>query len=136
QIRRCANPTCPQVGKPYRPEEEGRLALPKHEFGLDIIALVGTLRYAQHRSVPEIHQELERRRVAIAPRTVLNLVERYEELVALSLTDPARLQRLTTPQGRVLLALDGLPPGVGPGGLWGGRDCPSTEVPVAPSMLF
>ncbi len=31
QIRRCANPACPQVGKPYRPEEEGRLVLPKHE---------------------------------------------------------------------------------------------------------
>jgi hypothetical protein len=135
QIRRCANPTCPQIGKPYRPEEEGRLALPKHEFGLDVIALVGTLRYAQHRSVPEIHQELERRRVAIAPRTVLNLVERYEELVALSLTDTARLQRLTKPQGRVLLALDGLQPDVGHEVLWVVRDCLSTEVLVARSLL-
>jgi hypothetical protein len=35
QIRRCFNPACPQVRKPYRPEAEGRLALPKHEFGLD-----------------------------------------------------------------------------------------------------
>src|SRR5215813_5906895 len=70
QIRRCTNPACPQFAKPYRPEEEGRLALPKHEFGLDVIALVGALRYTQHRSVPEIHQELERRPVAIAPRTV------------------------------------------------------------------
>jgi len=85
--------------------------------------------------VPEIHQELERRRVAIAPRTVLNLVERYEELVALSLTDPARLQRLTTPQGRVLLALDGLQPDVGHEVLWVVRDCLSTEVLVARSML-
>jgi len=32
QIRRCVNPTCPQFGQPYRPEEEGRLALPKHEL--------------------------------------------------------------------------------------------------------
>jgi hypothetical protein len=45
QIRRCTNPVCPQFARPYRPEEEGRLALPKHEFGLDVIALVGTLRY-------------------------------------------------------------------------------------------
>jgi hypothetical protein len=28
------------------------------EFGLDIIALVGVLRYETHHSVPEIHQEL------------------------------------------------------------------------------
>jgi len=135
QIRRCTNPACPQFAKPYRPEEEGRLALPKHEFGLDVIALVGALRYAQHRSVPEIHQELERRHMVIAPRTVLNLVERYEALVALSLTDPARLQRLTTPQGRVLLALDGLQPDVGHEVLWVVRDCLSTEVLVARSML-
>src|SRR5262244_4540424 len=64
QIRRCLNPACPQVRKPYRPEAEGRLALPTHEFGLDVITLRGTLRYAQHRSVPEIHQALGHRRVA------------------------------------------------------------------------
>ena len=105
QIRRCTNPACPQCDKPYRPAEEGRLALPKHEFGLDVIALVGTLSYAQYRSVPEIHQELEPRRVTIALRTVLNLSERYDELVALSLTDTARLQRITEAQGHVALAL-------------------------------
>ena len=44
QIRRCLNRACPQFRRPYRPEEEGRLALPKHEFGLDVIAWVGTLR--------------------------------------------------------------------------------------------
>ena len=118
QIRRCANPACPQVGTPYRPEEEGRLALPKHEFGRDVIALVGTLRYAQHRSVPESHHEFERRRIVIAPRTVLHLLERYDELLALSLPDTARLQRLPAAQGQVMLALDGLQPEVGHAVLW------------------
>jgi hypothetical protein len=135
QIRRCTNPTCPQFAKPYRPEEEGRLALPKHEFGLDVIALVGTLRYAQHRSVSEIYEELQRRRVAIAPRTVLNLLERYDELVTLSLTDTTRLRRLTQSHGRVVLALDGLQPDVGHEVLWVVRDCLSTEVLIAQSLL-
>ena len=31
QIRRCLNRRCPQFHRPYRPEAEGRLALPKHE---------------------------------------------------------------------------------------------------------
>src|ERR671937_55041 len=84
QIRRCLNPACPQVRKPYRPEAEGRLALPKHTFGLDVIAFVGQQRYGHHRSVPAIHQALVERRVAVAPRTVPNLLERYDELVALS----------------------------------------------------
>lgn len=135
KIRRCITPACPHFQQPYRPEEEGRLALPKHEFGLDVIALVGTLRYGQHRSVPEIHQELRRRHVVIAPRTVLHLVERYEELVALSWADPTRLQQITHTYGRVILALDGLQPDVGQEILWVLRDCLSTEVLLVRSLL-
>ncbi len=135
KIRRCITPACPQFQQPYRPEAEGRLALPKHEFGLDVIALVGTLRHAQHRSVPEMHQELARRRVTIAPRTVLHLLERYDELVALAVADPLRLQRVTQRHGRVLLALDGLQPDVGHEVLWVVRDCLSAEILLARSML-
>jgi len=51
-VRRCRNQQCPQYHCPYRPEEEGRWALPHGEFGLDVIALVGTLRYTSHRSIP------------------------------------------------------------------------------------
>src|SRR5437764_13423967 len=58
QIRRCLNQACPHVHHPHRPEQEGRLALPKHEFGLDVIAFVGQQRYGHHRSVPDIHQAL------------------------------------------------------------------------------
>jgi len=135
QIRRCLNQACPQFRRPYRPEEEGRLALPKHEFGLDVMAYVGTLRYAQHQSLPEIHQQLRHRGVAIAPRTVMHLLERYDELLTLSLTDTARLQRITQAQGRVILALDGLQPDVGHEVLWVLRDCLSGEVLLARSLL-
>ena len=43
----------------------------------------------------------------------MHLLERYDELLTLSLTDTARLQRITQAQGRVILALDGLQPDVG-----------------------
>jgi hypothetical protein len=135
QIRRCLNRACPQFRRPYRPEAEGRLALPKHEFGLDVIACIGTLRYAQHRSLPEIHQHLRDRGVAVAPRTVLHLLERYDELLTLSLTDTARLQRITNAQGRIILALDGLQPDVGHEVLWVLRDCLSGTVLLARSLL-
>src|SRR6266487_6712459 len=107
QIRRCLNRGCPHVHHPHRPEQEGRLALPKHEFGLDVIAFIGPQRYGSHRSVPEIHQALRERRVAVAPRTVTNLLERYDELVARSLQDTTRPQRITQVRGRIILALDG-----------------------------
>src|SRR5919108_3798653 len=53
QSRRCLNPACSQVRKPYRPDAEGRLAWPKHAFGLDGLTFVGTRRYGAHRRVPE-----------------------------------------------------------------------------------
>ena len=94
QIRSCRNPECPRHKVCLRPEQEGRFALPQHEFGLDVIALVGRLRHAEHRSVPEIHAELVRRGVPICARSVGNLLDRYDELLALSLSDTARLRRV------------------------------------------
>lgn len=135
RIRRCPNPGCGRYHRPYRPEAEGRVALPEHEFGLDVIALVGALRYAEHRSVPEIHKELVRRKLVISERTVTNLLDRYDELLALSLADDRRLQGVTRGQGRVILALDGLAPDVGHEVLWVLRDCLSGEVLLASSLL-
>ena len=135
QVRRCRDPLCPRHHVPLRPEQEGHFALPEHEFGLDIIALIGTLRHAQHRSVPEIHAELTRRGVAACLRTVTNLLDRYDELLALSLSDAGRLRRITAAAGRVILAIDGLQPDVGHEVLWVLRDVLSGEVLLARSLL-
>jgi hypothetical protein len=135
KIRRCHNECCPRYLRPCRPEAEGAIALPEHEFGLDVIALVGALRYGQHRSVPEIHQGLTARGVIVCQRTVTNLLDRYDELVALSIRDDRRLRKATAAQGRVVLALDGLQPDVGHEVLWVLRDCLSGEVLLARSLL-
>ncbi|SRR5579871_5283575 len=134
-IRRCHNRACGRYRKPYRPEAEGFYALPQHEFGLDVIAHVGHLRYAEHRSTPEIHQALRRHGLDIAERTVTNLLDRYDELLAVTLTDNARLGGLLAEQGRVILAIDGLQPDVGHEVLWVLRDCLSGEVLLARSLL-
>src|SRR3954463_1864255 len=112
-IRRCHHPACPAHKKPYRPEAEGAVALPRHEFGLDVVALIGRLRYAEHRSVPEIRTHLPGRKVVISERTVTNLLDRYDELLAVALADDRRLRKVLTTQGKVVLALDGLQPDVG-----------------------
>ncbi|MBV1796379.1 hypothetical protein KSF81_04545 [Siccirubricoccus sp. G192] len=114
RIRRCEREGCPRFHIPYRPEAEGALALPQHEFGLDVIALVGLLRHRDHRSVPEIHAALRGRGVEIAERSVTNLLDRYDELLATALTNPRRLRRVLKAQGGVILALDGLQPGLRP----------------------
>src|SRR5512143_1885872 len=135
QVRSCRNPECPRHRICPRPEQEGRFALPQHEFGLDVIALIGQLRHAEHRSVPEIHAELVRRGVPICARSVANLLDRYDELRALSCSDAARLRRITAEAGRVILAIDGLQPDVGHEVLWVIRDVLSGEVLLARSLL-
>ncbi len=134
-IRRCVNTECDLYRHSHQPEQEGAFALPQGEFGLDVIALVGALRHAHHRSVPEIHRELRGRGVAVSERTVTNLLDRYEELVALRLSDRAALREKLGAQGRVVLALDGLQPDVGHEVLWVVRECLSGEVLLARSLL-
>ena len=134
-VRVCQTPSCPRYHNAYRPEAEGRYVLPQHEMGLDIIAQIGAWRYREHRSVPEMHAALRALEVPISERTVTNLLDRYDELVALAVLDVERLRRLTKAQGRVILALDGLQPDVGHEVLWVLRDCLSGEVLLTRSLL-
>lgn len=103
KVRRCMSPKCGRYHEPYRPEEEGRWTLPYHEFGLGVIAQIDTWRYQEHRTVPEIHQRLVERGVAISECSVTNQLERYDELVTLSLRQNERLQERLKEQERVIL---------------------------------
>jgi hypothetical protein len=134
-VRRCHHPACAAYKKPYRPEAEGSFALPRHEFGLDVIALVGRLRYAEHRSVPEIRAHLVGRQVSVSERTVTNLLDRYDELLATTLADDHRLRKVLASQKKVILAIDGLQPDVGHEVLWVLRDVLSGEILLARSLL-
>ena len=134
-VRRCRNEGCSHYQHPYRPEEEGRWALPHGECGLDVIALVGRLRYREHRSISEIHQQLKARQVTVCERTVEHLLHRYDELVTVHLHHKDRLQAIFQKQGRALLALDGLQPDVGHEVLWVVREVLSGEILVARALL-
>jgi hypothetical protein len=134
-VRRCIQPDCPRYHVAYRPEEEGSWALPHGEFGLEVIALIGRWRFGEHRSVPEMHRLLLCRGVSITERSVTHLMQRYEELVTLRLTDHERIKTRLQKQGHVILALDGLQPEVGHEVLWVVRDCLSEEILLARPLL-
>ncbi len=134
-VRRCRNQTCPRYQQACRPEEEGRWALPHGECGLDLIALVGTLRYREHRSISEIHQQLKEREVQVCERTVEHALHRYDELVSVYLQNKDRLQSCFREQKRVILALDGLQPDVGHEVLWVIREVLSGEILLARALL-
>src|SRR5262245_5502168 len=134
-IRRCHNHSCGRHRKPLRPQAEGRLALPHHEFGLDVLALVGSLRYLEHKSTPQIHQDLLGRGLAVSRRSVCNLLDRYDELRALAALDPKRLHPPLLEEGRAILAIDGLAPDVGHEVLWVVRECLTGQILLAQALL-
>ncbi|GHO56306.1 hypothetical protein KSB_47810 [Ktedonobacter robiniae] len=134
-VRRCQKAACPRYHQPYRPEVEGQWVLPYGEYGLDVIALVGTLRYRYHHSLEELHRALRDRGLPIGERTVLNLLARYEELVSLHLSDHQRFQQIFAHQTAAIFALDGLRPDVGHEVLWVFRDCVSGEILLARPLL-
>src|SRR5436853_33601 len=131
----CPTPACSLYHVRYHPEEEGRWALPHGEFGLDVIALIGFWRFTEHRSVPEMHQRLLTRGLAISEREVTHLMQRYEELVTLRILDQERIKARLQKQGHVILAIDGLQPDVGHEVLWVVRDCLSEEILLARPLL-
>jgi hypothetical protein len=118
-----------------RPEAEGKWALPQHEFGLDVMALAGALRYREHRSVPEIHHQLQQRGICVGQRSVSHLLERYDELLALGLSNKQRLQEIVRGHQQVILAIDGMQPDVGHEVLWVIRECLSGEILLAKTLL-
>jgi len=135
-VRRCRNQECDLYHLPYRAEEEGAWALPHGEFGLDIITVVGQLRYGEHRSIPEIHQRLVQRGVSIGKpdrhRTARNATKNWSHCTW-------QMRSGSRPGSReprqVLLAIDGMQPDVGHEVLWIIRDCLSGEVLLARSLL-
>jgi hypothetical protein len=85
--------------------------------------------------VHEIHQELLRRGIQIAERSVTHLIARYEELVTVHVRDRDRIHKILSEQGRVILAIDGLQPDAGHEVLWVIRDCLSQELLLARPLL-
>jgi hypothetical protein len=73
--------------------------------------------------------------VVISERSVTNLLDRYDELVATAMTDPGRLRARFAEQGRAVLAIDGLQPQVGHEVLWVIRECISGTVVLARALL-
>lgn len=93
------------------------------------------LRYREHRSISEIHQQLQERGVQVCERTVEHALHRYDELISIHMQNKERLQGRFREQGRVILALDGLQPDVDHEVLWVIREVLSGEILVARSLL-
>ncbi len=121
-VRRCRNRDCTQYQRSIRPEEEGALALPNAKFGLDVLVLVGQLWSVEHRPTREIYRSLRTRGIALAPRTVTELVRHYGELPAVPPVGPMRTADQARGQERVVLGISSVRIDQGSSVVWVLRD--------------
>lgn len=72
-------------------------------------------------------QSCKARGLCISQRSVGHLLDRYDELVAICLSDNQRLQGILGQQQQAILAIDGMQPDVGHEVLWVIPECISGE---------
>ncbi|HEV8635411.1 MAG TPA: transposase [Chloroflexota bacterium] len=121
---RCGGSGCAFGRAVYRSARAEARQVRGSGYGLDVVARVGHLRFARHRTREEIWRHLrEETPVAISERHVQNLLEVYLALLRASERPPAeRLAPVVDAHGGVVLTLDGLQPEQGNEQLWTVRE--------------
>lgn len=134
QIKSCHNPGCDRYKIRVRPEQEGRIAITRNEFGMEVLALIGELRHLEGLSGPKIHMEMIRRDVPVCLCSASNLIRRHDEMIGLVFREEIqtrKIRRITQQCGMAFLAIDWFPPVIGTQHLWIIRDTMSGEVLAA-----
>lgn len=67
--------------------------------------------------------QLRQQGICVGQRSVSHLLERYDELLALGVSNKQRLQEIVRGHKQVILAIDGMQPDVGHEVLWVIREC-------------
>ena len=77
--------SCPDCNFLHRSSEADGLSLKHYNFGFDIIAQIGKLRYHENRNREEIYIKMAKDfGIAISERNIQNLYEIYQMLIGLS----------------------------------------------------
>lgn len=127
-VHRCGNKKCPFSEAGYKPSSLVLLALPHHQYSLEVVASIGFQRVKRSLTFAQIAQDLrERCHIQISDREVQYLFDVYAAMVGTPIEqDPARLERLKE-QGRIVLSIDAAQPEMDGDALWLFRDQLSGE---------
>ncbi|SFF31346.1 hypothetical protein SAMN04487969_12513 [Paenibacillus algorifonticola] len=132
----CKNPDCAHAGVAYKSAEAEMLSMKHSSYGYDVLALVGELRFKQHRTVAEVAEALNEQGIPTSERHAQNLYERYQILLSASLDDHVNkvLAETTEQNGGVILSMDGVQPEKGNETLYVLREVFSGTVLAAQNM--
>jgi hypothetical protein len=106
--KRCPDRACPGRAKIFRPLDDLRIALPKKNFGLDVVRFVGEQHLGADRSLSAIGRELNDRGVPIDQTHVGELFRDYVALTKLARGDDETVRARLRKQGGIVLMADGV----------------------------
>ncbi len=107
----CQQANCKMREAVYRPEQEGMLALPGYNFGLDVVARIGELRYRDNFSIVKIEAQLRAEsNLQISIKEVELLCEVYLALVTTVASQDQQLMGELKKLGGIVLSIDGIQP--------------------------
>ena len=128
-IYACVKTGCPLEGRHFRPEFLTARVLPKREFGLDVVSLIGYYRLKDCLSFPKITAALaDLHGVEISEREVEDLFNLYVALTTTDVRTDTRLAAKLKGQGGIVLTIDAAKPERAGESLWLIRDHISGEV--------
>jgi len=109
---RCSNGLCSNRETVYRSAEAESYSMKYLTFGLDVLALVGQLRFREQKHRSEIAEELLHHGIKTSERTVQTLYERYSLLLRASLNEHVQqaLQQVVEEHKGIVLSIDGIQP--------------------------
>lgn len=108
----CPREACGHQSRYFRSAQADALCMKHTSYGFDVLALVGDLRFKQHRTIGEITEALNERGIATSERNSMRLYERYLTLLRASVTDHTRfeLERVVEENKGIMLSMDGVQP--------------------------
>jgi len=125
----CTDDDCALQGVHFKPEAMTMHVLPKREFGLDVIALIGYYRFGMALSFPKAARALsDVHGVEISRREVEDLLNLYVALATTDARTDERLRSKLVEQGEIVLSIDAAKPERDGEALWLLRDHLSQRV--------
>lgn len=133
---RCGNAKCDFSHVVYRSAEAESLSMKHTTYGMDVIALVGHLRFKEHKTRTEIALELNQRGIKTTDRNVQLLYERYALLLRASSDSYVKevLEKVVEDHGGIVLSIDGVQPEKGNETLYVIREVLSGTIMAAKSL--
>ncbi|WP_096190889.1 transposase [Neobacillus soli] len=107
---RCTNPNCENGSTVFRSAQAEHLSVKHITYGMDVLALVGELRFKERKTRKEIMDILNRRGVVVSERHVQKLYERYAVLLRASAEDTIKeiLKKTVDTHKGIILSMDGM----------------------------